>query len=151
MPNVATKGKRFTFKVEQHHITNGECQSPTKCMTAMAIKEINPKAAYVSVRANEIRVIERGKPGEGKSICKIYHVPTKLAKRIHHHDDKPEARNLLHPFEATVTLVDTRIIQPVSLEKRARDAASTKKTRDGRKALGLPGRQYSSQKRIKGI
>lgn len=150
MPNIA-KDKKFTFNVQQHHITQGECQSPTKCMTAMAIKEANPRASYVSVRANEIRVTERGKPGAGKTLYKIYHVPTKLARRIHHHDDKPEARNLLRPFEATITLVDERVVAIITPEKRAKNAMHTKRTRDERKSLGLPAKDYRASQRIKGI
>jgi len=142
--NSPTKnGKTFTFWVEQHHIDEGVCKSPTQCMTALALKETNIRATYVAVRTNEIRVTERqapaidGRKHAGWTTYKVYHMPTPLARKIHHHDEtQPGWRSRIRPFKVAIKLVSTRFIPEIESELLV---APTKKARQG------------SANRIKGI
>jgi hypothetical protein len=136
--------KYFTFYVAQHHIDAGVCGSPTKCMTALAIREANPNVSHVAVRTNEICTTEWGTTG--RPLYKRHHVPTPVARKIHHHDT-PGERHLIKPFTATISVVESKGAPVVTPEQRAR----TKLLREQRRANGLPTRPRAAAKRINGI
>lgn len=48
-------------KILQHHIDQGKCKDPFRCVAALAIMEAFPQASYVSVRRTYAVVILAGR------------------------------------------------------------------------------------------
>ena len=71
------------IKPTHEDVVRGTCNSPTKCMYAMALRRMFPRATYISVNTNCITITLDG-------IYYHYMLPKKAIKNILLYDDKQE-------------------------------------------------------------
>lgn len=131
--------------VRPEHIAIGDCKSPQRCMIAVAIKENDVTASYVSVRTNCITVTHRRR--DGASVRQHWAVPMKAAKAIVKFDNGEPIR----PFSFKSTLIDERILAPIDPKQAKKNLQQTKKRRAKREAAGIPEPKYGRRARVAGV
>jgi len=99
MPTKVELPISLRIEPTQADIVAGTCHSPTKCMYAMALRRMFPRATYVSVNSNCVTITLNG-------IYHHYTIPKRAVKNIILYDDKKPIN--IAKSKITISLADKR-------------------------------------------